>query len=531
MQYQYNANVSVGDYNVIFPRQVQPPIVYDDYLAAITPASYTDNSSLKTDTIFNCLTAQPLFVPHNNQITQSGLTVVDQDQHLLQNAPAVAWTTVSLTNGNNISIQNFREPNLGYQYVDCQVMTSTPTNESVFAICDSMSNAFPANFVPLNAQSIVFILTRANFYATPTIASSYYTFTVEVSNGTSPNLYYQIYVSNNTYPRILFAKGSMQTFTPIKEQFRTDGGIYQYIGNTDVDNNASGLFIEVSVLNGAICINFGSQTSPYVATLPDKSYYNATITTVGFYATQFTHCGFSLHPIKYAASGTFTSGMHQLGFAPDPSTPPYYFIQTGKMQQKALSGQGISSDFPNTTTLKVTTYPNTGTTPVPQYTFDMDNVVAGSYAGEYYSDLTAVVTHIATVVDPIIAAPSGAGVSLPCGTGWNTPVKEINENIAFDPSSLTIRHTASIVMNNFEGLSALESITGITGSGNISVGIQMGYESSIHGSVRHGFKRHADGYMELVSDIIHERCAKQGGADRNGYVRSAYAKHSHQQRG
>ncbi len=204
------------------------------------------------------------------------------------------------------------------------------------------------------------------------------------------------------------------------------------------------------------------------------AFLNPLISQIQVRAAYFTQIGLSGHPMMWATQASFRSVPHQLGFTPDATTPPYYSINSVAGAQTANSGVAVTPLFPTNSTFMATTVAGTAQSEVPQYDFVMTNPAYGSYGGQNYALQTACVTRIATKIDGIVQPASGAITVIPLDLTQPVIVKEVRETLAFDVVSLTVNHSCDITFSNWQGIDAFAGLTGVAGSGNISVAMRMG---------------------------------------------------------
>lgn len=203
------------------------------------------------------------------------------------------------------------------------------------------------------------------------------------------------------------------------------------------------------------------------------------ITRIGVHMRYFSQASFSCHLLKFPYQCEFESAPKQLGFSPDISTPTYFTIYDGV---SATTADSLEEHRPilmpdakmvveaQTTTESYSQYKLTVTT--PPYNGDLYM----SYMGQQYSDYAPCITRISTRIDGIAEEPVyAAQASATLGEGDCNYIREIVENIAFDPNALTIRHTCDILMDNWYGIGNLTNLYGITASGNIGTRVQLGY--------------------------------------------------------
>lgn len=197
-------------------------------------------------------------------------------------------------------------------------------------------------------------------------------------------------------------------------------------------------------------------------------------------AEGYTQFCVAVHPMRYVTTGYYTRAPFQTGFVPLPETVAGFTIHTDGEVGGVLDGNVYNP----------TLLPGAAITPkltlagsVGYYRLDMtgpdkdmsDQEVYESYLGQEYAEDTPILTRVTTRFEGISEVPGNAFFAIPLGVGGENPVQSITESIAFDPGSLTIRHSASVTLDNFRGMAALSAATGIGGLGNVGVGIRLGY--------------------------------------------------------
>ena len=197
-------------------------------------------------------------------------------------------------------------------------------------------------------------------------------------------------------------------------------------------------------------------------------------------ATGYSQFACSIHPVRYVKQGYFVRAPFQTGFVPLPATLAGFTVHTDAEVGGALDGA----------TYNPLLVPGAAVKPFINLTgtvgfYEMDLVGADkdladaqdfeSYLNEEYAEDTPVLTRITTRFAGITEVPGNSYISIPLGLGGQHPVKSITETIAFDPGALTIRHSASVTLDNFYGVGVLSSQIGVGAFGNVGVGIRLGY--------------------------------------------------------
>lgn len=198
-------------------------------------------------------------------------------------------------------------------------------------------------------------------------------------------------------------------------------------------------------------------------------------------AEGFTQFAWSVHPIRYQTTGHYIRAPFQTGFVPAPGTLAGFVMHTdaevGGVLDSAVYHPALvpgSSLSPQLTLSGTVGYYRMDFTGADKNLSDAEDF--DSYLGEDYAEDTPILTRVTTRFAGIEEVPGDAYTVVPIGLGGQNPVKNISESVAFDPAALTIRHSASIVLDNFNGVGVLSSQVGINGFGNVGVGFRLGYQ-------------------------------------------------------
>jgi hypothetical protein len=518
MRVQYKGTVQVGDMNGLFPRQVQPPMRITDFLDLIGPGAYGSVAGMHFNQLHACCSTAPVFVPHDQKVN-ANVTITDRDQHLL-GVQYVRWNKLTIVTSGAYATQHVQAPHWGCQTIDVQCLADHMADVPNMRLEASTHSDTDGSEADLNCQGFRFWLTRACHTAVPNDARAYWMLRWKVGDR-----WYMIRASSSEPLALLESEDDGLTWSEIRGAFRSSASVTETGGNIG-PALSDALVMTITLLNGRMTVAVGGDVLPAVVELPVDDPYSALVTRVTLIAAVWTHVGFALHPHKWRASGSFLSIPHQMGFAPDPSAPPYYEVVAASETAIMADGQTWALTWPVGSYLTLQTArmwdgpgpcPECGVQPkhlhlsgctygllrvtAPQYLATLGNLSAGSYGVEedgttpiYYSDRTLVVSRIVTCVDAITQPATRAGTTLLLGSGLETPVQEVTENVTFDPATLTVRHSCDLTLRNFEGIGGLASRWGVNGVGNIAVKVALGYQ---HRGVFPRFTGYCDTYSFL----------------------------------
>lgn len=274
-------------------------------------------------------------------------------------------------------------------------------------------------------------------------------------------------------------------------------------GNPSPDRVVNVLVTAVDTANDALTLGSGAGEARPGWTL---DILDPRITGVRIEARGFSQCSFELHPAKWTPSWTWVSPVRQLGFAPQPAAPAgvgigianpiHYTVHT--TAEAGAAGTLTSTDFtaqsPLGATVHIDTtlqgtaayYTATATNPASKGATDSGPGSGfNAYQGAQYADETLALTRITLRVDGYEETPATAYVNAPIGFsvggGVENVVQEVSESSVFDPGAMTIRRTATVVLNNHYGVDTLSRVTGVGAFGNVAVALRMGYPSQSGG--------------------------------------------------
>lgn len=453
-------SVTVGDMNAIFPRQVQPTISVTDFSGYLVPGALRRAEDMHFDPHRGCAYSRPFFIPHNNRFDSGVGSVIDRDQFLTTGLPAFVWTSLSVSGAPRM--QNLPCRPWGVQVIDFQCVS-------------------PSNWINQDATLIASSLDINGFWL-------FLTRTIHVPAGTPMRALWEVHFtvgddvfrihsSLGTPLRIQRQHPDGTSWTDIQTGYRPGESPSRMQGNSDPLRGE--IAIEVHSLNGYLSIGISGAPLTIIR-LEQEEPERARVTNLKVVASRWTHLGIHAHPIKYVATSMYRSMPQQIGFAPSDTTPPKYLIYTPTEKVILDSGDNHSVDYPSGSTITVSKVD----TPedindillveAPAYYLTITNRTSGSYEGTNYSDFTACVCRVVTQIDEIVSPPTYAGRVLYIGSGEETPIKEVYVASAFDSQSLMIRRGATVVLNNWRGITDTAARWDVNGSGNISLKIEMG---------------------------------------------------------
>lgn len=473
---KYRGRLYVGDMLTTFPLQVQPQISIPDYMTAVAAFARRDAGDMAYEPSVGLAYPREVLVPHNQKIS-AAVTIVDNNAHLLSSAPDFTWATFSVS-GATSHIQMFRDrTGYGNQIIDvrCADIASAP---------DLTLNA--ATGTGRSDQGFRFQWNRGMFtWHSASLGSPPY-LNLYFKVNTSTETEYSIQMSPGRPTRILRSVDGGSSYIPIHQTIENDSALAQVGGNNSRLRGAEFNTLKVRILGNKCVINMpGAEPITFTVTSPkadadssdpEVASTHPVITQITLKAKGFTHLSFACHPVKFLQAATMRSNPLQLGFAPDVSTPPRYVIHTDSAAKSRNSGQTWTPGYPSGATVTVTTVSGTETLAAPSYDLDIDNgTTAGTYQGEDYVDKTLTISRVTMRVDGIVENNATTPVELPFEQGTPKAPVEVIEQWLFDPSKLRASHTLRVTFSNRQGWEYFRQITGIAGSGNFAVGLDLGY--------------------------------------------------------
>lgn len=472
----YAGNVLVADMHSAFPFQKQPQISVPDYLTSLDPITRRSPGDLYYDRRIGCAHPAQVFVPHNQKITAGGVTVVDNNNHLLSSAPDVSWSTFSVS-GSTAHIQMFRTRDAyGYQIIDLR--SNNIPNAGSLQLSASVANS-------QTWQGFTFLFSRSMFTWHTSSGDPYVNLYFKVNS--SPVAEYGVQITPQTKIQVVYSKDGGSTFVPVEAEADDGISIVPVMGNQARLRGDEMVAITVKAMAGRIMVAISGTDAVFTfpAAVPKDDdndpdphalLSNPLITQVRLSAKAFTHLSFALHPMKFRKSAAMRSNPLQLGFAPDITTPPYYLIYTGDEAVMRDSGAVWSPSFPAGSSATVTTVAGTETTIAPSYDLDVDNGTAeGTWQGVQYTAKTIAISRVTLRVDGIVERGTEPYITLPLAPNTPKAPFHVREEWTFDPGALTINHAVILRFYMREGVDSLLQSTGIGALGNIAIGLDLGY--------------------------------------------------------
>lgn len=481
MRVQYTGELRFYDFRAAFPYQSQAPIVVTDLLSSIHPVIQSQRNNCRFDPYLGLLRASEIFLPHDNCVTGSlpgSVTLKDSNLHLLHGSPGtgkrVNW---AITNMDGIAAstdyyaQCFRD-RAGWMH---QVLDIKPKNNS-----DMDTVLLKANATLTNAQGFDLFYSRGLLKGLGISANNYVNVYFKVNN-----VWYGVQIVNRHGVKVVYSEDNEVTYRPVHMDMETGSPAPKSIGSSDRLNPDGLNHIKIRCLGSQVMIQVDG-SKPVVIPMvipktdpddpnPPLTDSDQTISTVKISVLGFSHFSWSGHITKWATDSSYRSAPQQMGFVPDATTPPYYYIHNNTKAVKRLSGVVWNVPYPTGSSITVTTVASTLDTAAPQHDVALTNPTAGSFGGQNYADRTAVLSKVQTAVDGIVVTSSTSPVVLPLDpTSAKCPI-EIVERSSFDPASLTISHTLELTFSNFNGIDDFLAKTGVAGSGNVGVQLDLGY--------------------------------------------------------
>lgn len=486
---RYKGLLQVGDMHTALGFQVQPAVAIPDIMNALKVEGLGGSSGFKFHALHNCACAAPLLIPHNQRVV-SGVSVIDNDAFLLAGAPALRWslqvrnrTTNAALDPSKYAVQMFDAPHLKYQLFDVQLLDeSLAATARLVADCSTYERPEGGGAQPLAAQDILIGLSRTLWTGIAGAGTAAGLIRLDATVGTDV---YRIELVGANPPRVLISGDSGLSWREIKGELLPGGALAAIAGDIGQGPAGGGLEMRLTVLNGRLSLTVGGGQAPFVTPLRAGAGASARITRITLTVDQWTQVGGGAHPLMFVAQPTFTSQLHQLGFVPHESTPPFYLVHTSGGAKKTDSAAGLPLSEPARSSVRVTTVPETMGTAAAQYQLMLNNplpVVGGEEADAYdtfggvpYSCATVALGQVTVKVRGFEAAATPAWTNIPLGLGGAHPVMAVQEDVSFNPGALTIGHSALITLQNFRGIAHLGAQTGIAGIGNVAVAFRLGY--------------------------------------------------------
>jgi hypothetical protein len=443
---QYQCSLVTADMESAFPAQTQPAIAMTDFMRDLTPNAVAARDRFKIDPQLHCGFAQPIFIPHNQVSGASGVVFVDDGDHLLAGVPNVTWSAITIT--GSYAGQAFANKSWFTQEYDIKDATGDSA--------DTLSVS--ATATALMAQGFVLMLSRNIFGGLDPTATTTPYWECRFTIG---DRLYSVRGGTTDFARLGRSDDGGATWKTLNAKLRVGGNSVAHMGNVYPASNAELIAVEVFTINSKLMVSVGGAASAIVLQLPDPTPY-PTVTEVTVNAAYFSQFGWHLHPYKFACVATMTSAQKQLGFLP---TSLLYSV-TSVVGGHNLADGAHYTEIGSTITVGT----DGGLSATPQYDLMIENPPAtlSPYAGTAYANKTAAISRVT------LRTPSLSRV-YPYTPQPVVP-QEIVESISFDPSSLQIRHSLSITMDNFKGIDWLWQQYGIRGYGNQHIAFRCGWQ-------------------------------------------------------
>ena len=492
MELKYILGIQFAEIHDVFPQQTQPPFVQSDYAVNWTPNAMSGLDDIKIEPMFRCAICQPLFVPHN-QINASSATIVDDGDYVQSNLPNVNWKTITLSGPGGIHAFPLRP--WGGQYFDaiCTDDSSVPSM-ALTAITDDPGDDSQrwSGFTAICTRNSWYIADGSGTASTWEIQ---WTCPIETnsagdSDTVTTTAVFSVLGGIGAHAKLRRSDDGGATWKTINGRLKTSGNPLAVVGNSNPENTNNHITLEVLAFNGKMMVSLNGQGTPFVVALvapgdtrladtggPSDGSANNTVDpsiaypklhAVTFKFTNFTQAQWHLHPTKFSQTGNVTSNPFGIGFVPDDSTPPYAHVSGLQGFQTVQDMQTCHETLGGEVLFQVDLNGSSA-----DYTLTITNPEAANspYNGEHYSDTTEAITKVQFRVDGIWLPITGVYVDVPLEV-----VREVSEQISFDPNAMTISHSVRIVLDNFNGVDYLTNLFGFRGYGNIAVSVRMGWE-------------------------------------------------------
>jgi hypothetical protein len=317
MQIIPSGRLAVNNLRAAYPFQAQPQVTLADYLAETSGVYAAGLKDLVLDTQANCAYARPLLVPHDQRIGDASITPTDADQYLQTGMPDVSWESVVAS--ANVTAQCFQAMPEGHQTI-AYVWNGTglQKDNSVSGRCVFIADGERSKTV----QGFTAQVTRQVIGAVPNDANCSWVLHVVIGAHR-----YSVGEDSGGHQRIIYGAEDGSPYGADSRDLIVSAKGSGATVTGRVASAGEGRFpVEVLLINSCLTINLGgSRYSFPVAPDADGNPY-ALIDTVSFGAVTFSLFECSLHPAKFAASGTYRSAPMSLGFSPAESTPPRYTL-------------------------------------------------------------------------------------------------------------------------------------------------------------------------------------------------------------
>lgn len=425
-----------------YPFQLQPTISLPDFLVNTIGGNAVSLVNMVADPVIAGVHAQPVLVPHNQRIASGGgITPRDNNAYLDSGMPDWLWDSTSSVSGSTVSCQCFRGRFFGQQNLSFAWNDSTSPTGATFNLKRTLSASNPDDRI----MGFTVFISRTVFNRVPSGGTASYEFQWEVQT-----TLYSVLVS--TAAGIVFRRSTDGgvTWKNITSNLKGGGNPATLLGNSSPENP---LVFQVILMNGMMQIRLGALSVPY----PYKVGILATrISKVNVLANTFTQCGVDVYPLYWSTVSQLRSNPLALGFNPDASTPPYYYVAGSNGVTRVSSGGSI----PNGTSSISVTRVGLVTDAEQSYDLQITNHSDLTYNTVNYSKTTAWVNRVVIHVDGRWAAAASApAAAIP---------KWIRESTRFDPNGLTIRQHIQFGLDNFYGQWGGQA-------GNIAVQLNLGY--------------------------------------------------------
>lgn len=430
-----------------YPFQTQPNIDLPDISLTAVMGNAADLQGLVPDALVGGVYAEPVFVPHHQRL--SGGTVTDNDAYLSDTLPEWQWDSTGTSWHATVSAQCFRAKHYGNQTLDFAWNSNTSPAAATVTLSKVLSEDEPDETL----QGFFCFLSRTVYNQVPSGTEAVYEVRWKIDS-----VLYGVRVSNITGTKFRKSTDDGTTWQDIGKP-KTGGSALPVLTNSTPQHGQQQIPLEVLLLNGVLLVKLAGQAVPFQYRVGTAR----SITKVVVTATCFTQFGVEVHPLKFRTTGSLRSNPHALGFNPDASTPPHYYVAGISGVKRLASGGTWAVAYPAGSNVTVTRSGG-ATDAEQQYDLEIENAEEGTYNGISYARRTAVVTRVTIGVDGLWAAAATLPVAL-------IP-KRIHESTAFDLNSLTIRQQVSFDADNFRGQWRGQA-------GNIAVQLKLGYQQPL----------------------------------------------------
>lgn len=444
MEVKPKGQLLLGHFRNEFPFQLQPTISIPDYLVNTVMGNASDIGTMVTDILAGCCYPKPAMHPHNQKVA-GGFTVRDNNTFINAAVPDWTWDSSSSIAGASTTAQAFRGRFYGHQTLDFVWNAATsPVTAEV-----KLKRILPSAPEDYRLMGFTALVSRTVYNRVP--GNIFVTDCYWEVQWTVQGVLYSVKVGVGSENPPLFRKSSDNgsTWKTVCADLQAAGGGANFYGNSTPQNGQNPILVNVLLINGVMQIRLGGQGAPYVLKVGALA---TLISGVNVNAKCFTQFGVDIFPTAFAQTATLRSNPISLGFNPDASTPPYYYVAGSNGNTKVNSGGTI----PTTNGLIQLT--RVGAVTDAEQSYDLLIFNTAPVGIDFYR--TPWVARVTIHVDGRWAAAASApAAAVP---------QRIVESTRFDPNGLTIRQHVFFDLNNFYGQWRGQA-------GNIAVQLSLGY--------------------------------------------------------